>query len=78
MSQGAPTRRCKLGHLFTSWSEPVVVADSSGRNSRIRPQGTKRQASPSYRVGDCPLCSIHPRCKACMFSRASAYQLTFN
>ena len=66
MSQGGPTRRCKLGQLFTSWSELVVVADSSGRNNRIRPQGTKRQASPSFRVGDCPLCSTHPRFKPCV------------
>lgn len=27
MSQEGPTRRCKLGHLFTSWSELVSVAD---------------------------------------------------
>ena len=66
MSWGGPTRRCKLGPVFTSQSELVVVADSSGRNKRIRPQGTKRQASPSFRVGNCPLCSIHPRCKAYM------------
>lgn len=66
MSWGGPTRRCKLGLMFTSWSELVVVADSSGRNNRIRPQGTKRQASPSFRVGDCPLYSIHPRLTVCM------------
>ena len=36
MSQGGPARRCKLSHLFTSWSKMVVVADSSCRNSRIR------------------------------------------
>ena len=36
-SQGSPTRRCKLGHLFISWFQLVVVADSSGRNVRVRP-----------------------------------------
>ena len=51
MSCGGPTRRCKLGHLFTSWSELVVVADSSVRNSRIGPKGCKRHASLSFRVG---------------------------
>ena len=66
MSWGGPIRRCKLGPVFTSLSELVVAADSPGRNNRIRPQGTKRQASPSFRVGDCPLCSIHPSCKAYM------------
>lgn len=65
MSWGGPTRRCKLGAVFTSRSELLVVADSSGKNNRIRPQGTKRQVSPSFRVGDC-LLSIHPRCKAYM------------
>ena len=59
-------RRCKLAPVFTYQSELVVVADSSGRNNRIRPQGTKRQASPSFRIGNCPLCSIHFRCKACV------------
>ena len=66
VSQGGPTGRCKLGPVFTSHSELVFVADSSCRNNKIRPQGTKRQASPSFRVGDCPLCSIHPSCKAYM------------
>ena len=65
MSQGGPTRRCKLSCLFISCSELVAVADFFGRNGRIRPQGTS--ASPSYRVGDCLLCSIHPRYKAYMF-----------
>ena len=36
-SQGGPTRIYKLSHLFISWFELVVVADSSGRNGRIRP-----------------------------------------
>lgn len=36
-SQGSPTRRCKLSHLFISLLELVVVADSSGRNGRVRP-----------------------------------------
>ena len=66
MSWGGPTRRCNLGPVFASQSELVVVAYSSGKNNRIRLQGTKIQASPSFRVGDCPLCSIHPRCKAYM------------
>ena len=65
MSQGGPTRRCKLGYLFIFCSELLVVADSSGRNGRIRPQGTS--APTIYRVGDCPLCSIYPRYKACIF-----------
>ena len=67
MSWGGPIRRCKLGPVFTSLSELVVAADSPGRNNRIRPQGTKRQASPSFRVGDCSLCSINPGYKACIF-----------
>ena len=40
MSQADPTRRCKLGYLFIFCSELVGVDDSSGRNGRIRPQGT--------------------------------------
>ena len=42
VSQGGPTRRCKLCPVFTSHSELVFVADSSCRNNRIRPQSTKR------------------------------------
>ena len=30
----------KLGHLLTSWSELVAVADSFGRHDRIRLDGT--------------------------------------
>ena len=36
-SQGDPTGIYKLSHLFISWFKLVVVADSSGRNGRIRP-----------------------------------------
>ena len=46
MSWGGPTRRCKLGPVFTSQSELVVVADSSGRNNRIRPQGHQETGIP--------------------------------
>lgn len=41
MSQEGPTRRCKLGHLFTSRSELVSVADIFIENGRIRSQGTQ-------------------------------------
>ena len=46
MSQGDPSRRCKSGHLFTSWSDLVAADDSSGRNSN------KRHASSSFRAGE--------------------------
>ena len=46
MSQGDPSRRCKPGHLFTSWSDLVAAADSSGRNRN------KRHASSSFRAGE--------------------------
>ena len=37
---GGPMGKCQLGHLLASWSELVVVADSSGRLGRIRLHGT--------------------------------------
>ena len=46
MSQGDPSRRCKSGHLFTSWSHLVAADDSSGRNRN------KRHASSSFRAGE--------------------------
>ena len=68
MSQGGPARRCKLGPLFTFCSHLVVVADFSGRNNRIRLQGTQEtyNQSPASELGNCPLCVINPRCKPCI------------
>lgn len=42
----APTRRGELGHLLTSWSELVWVADSFDRNGRSGPQGTQVACIP--------------------------------
>ena len=74
-SWGSPTRRYKLGHLFTSWSELVVVADSSGRNSRIRHKGPNRHASPSLSWGFILCDPSSPGVNLICYSRFSDYHL---
>ena len=57
MSQGDPSRRCKSGHLFTSWSDLVAADDSSGR-SRNNPLASGLENRPLFYT--------HPRCKPCI------------
>ena len=73
MLQGGPTRKCEHGHLFTSWSKLVAVADS------LDLRGPKRRASPSFRTGE--LFSVLPSTLSVNLlccSGASDYQLAFN
>ena len=79
ITRGGPTRRCKLGHLFISWSELVAVADSFGRNGRIRPQRTQETFIPQLQSQGIVFCAPStPGVNLVFCSRASDYQLAFN
>ena len=57
MSQGDPSRRCKSGHLFTSWSDLVAADDSlvgiETRDMHLLASGLEIR----------PLFYTQPRCK---------------
>lgn len=74
VSQGGPTKRCKLGHLFSSWSELVSVADFFIGNGRIRHHGTREtyiHSLPSE-------LSYTPGINLVFYFRASGEQLAFS
>ena len=75
MSQGGPTR-CKLGHLFKSWSELVVtpLVGMAGLDNRA----PRDRYPPVTELGIVLCAPFTLGVKLGCFSRASAYQLAFN